>query len=245
MSSKFNFNRLAMAVVVAMSTLMGQGKASAAYACEDAFADTKEFQVKQLEINGKQIEYRSVKMNNTASDMDIAASKHDILIGLSEGGHAYLVGEGLRLDGNLYRHKTKVNDEPHLSRGVVIRIKAVDLDRAIIQGYHDTKTLTCAKTMCNALDKSAGLYIGTKDKTFLSPYTVLRTILKDGIVDARGNKVPFEIYYLGREDLPATMVQMKKNTAELRNAVLAPLIPVAVMTPLLSALVISLFNDND
>lgn len=172
MSSKFNFNSIAMAVVIAILTLMGQGKAFAAYACEDVFADTKEFQEKSLEFNHQNIDYRKIKVYDTALGTDISGNKSDILIGISEEGHAYLVGEGARLDGNLYGNKTRVSLNPRLSRGVVIRIKSVELNRASLESYHNTDGITCAKTLCSALAKSSGLYVGTKGRTFLSPDTL-------------------------------------------------------------------------
>ena len=250
MSSQFKLHKFAMTVVVAASTLIGPRAAFGAYTCDDVFSDTKEFQIKQLDLNGKKIEYRSVKVNDSALDADISGNKGDILIGISEGGHAYIVSQGVRVDGNLYPHPTRISRDPRLTRGVVIRIKSTDVDRTILESYHNTKSVTCAKTMCNVLEKSSGLYIGSQGKTFLSPDTVLRTILKNGIVDANGNKIPFDIYYLGRQDMQASMVELKKNTAQLRNgAVVTPvaLVGGAVAMPVLAIVYITLSftNDND
>lgn len=247
MSSKIKLHKLAMIFVVAVSTLIGPKTAFAAYTCEDVFADTKEFQEKSFEFNHKNIDYRKIKLYDSTLSTDVSGNKSDILIGISEEGHAYLVGEGARLDGNLYGNETRVSLNPRLSPGVVIRIKAVDLDRSALESFHNTYGITCAKTLCSALAKSSGLYVGTKGRTFLAPDTLLNSILKDGIVDQKGNKVPFDIYYLGFEDLPKSMERLQKNTAHLRNHALVPVAigGAMVSAPVLAFIINALIDDKD
>ncbi|QDK44297.1 hypothetical protein DOM22_03565 [Bdellovibrio sp. ZAP7] len=199
---------------------------SPAYAnstCENVFNEVPEFEIKYAEVSpGLNIEYRRVhhpKREFTVKD--VLGKTDDLLLGIAPFGHAYLVSGSVRLDGNVLGKKTTVYDHmAELEAGIVIKIKKSDVDKSRLQKFDGTHGISCGKTACAAMEKAADIYVGANQSKFYSPYEMIQAIFKEGIRDGAGNPVPFEVYYIGKFDLPNTMTRVRESSNRIKKDVI-------------------------
>lgn len=197
------------------------GNAWAVNRCQDVLFDIPEFQIQEAVLDPQlSVTYRAVPYNSRMYKAEnILGNTQDVLIGFSEYGHAYVVADKLRLDGDIIGRPTQVRTTDVLDTGVVIRIQSQALDRMRLKKFNDTNGLTCSRTACKALGKAAGLYVGGKTSGYFSPHTMLRSILKDGIRDADGNQIPFDVYYVGNRSFKESVSFLEQSDARITKEI--------------------------
>jgi hypothetical protein len=205
------------------ATLLISGNAHAISACENIFSDSlPEFEIKKVKLEeGMEVTYRRVFIDKREFKASkVLGESNDILLGLAEFGHAYLVSNHARLDGDIIGRKAVFNGHTDLMEsGIVIRIKAPPAKKDILKDYDSSHGISCGQIACSALRKAAELHIGGPRATLYSPYEIARAIFKYGIRDSQGNQVPYEVYYVGKANLQGAMNRIQENNKKLTQEV--------------------------
>ncbi|WP_413580496.1 hypothetical protein [Bdellovibrio sp. HCB288] len=197
--------------------------AHAAALCENVFNDVLEFDSRETfieELNMK-VNYRHIEFKKGEPKVaDVLGNTDDILLGFAPFGHAYVVREATRLDGSVLT-KAIVNDHmAELEAGIVVRIKRKHLNNEFLRKFDNSWGVTCSKVACAALAK-ADVFVGTNGTQFISPYAALTTILKKGLHDGSGNPIQFEIYNIGKFDMPVMLHRLKESSNRIQKDTMA------------------------
>jgi hypothetical protein len=195
-------------------------RAYATSTCENVFNDVPEFEIKSSEVSpGVNVQYRHVFHDKREFKVaDVLGKTEDMLLGIAPFGHAYLVSGSVRLDGNVLGWKTTVNDHmAELETGIIIKIKKTDVDKSRLRKFDGKRGISCGKTACDAMEKAADLYVGANKSTYYSPHEMIQAIFKEGLRDGDGNVVPFEVYYIGKFDLPNTMKRVHASSERIKK----------------------------
>ncbi|MBO9667251.1 MAG: hypothetical protein J7501_10615 [Bdellovibrio sp.] len=204
------------------ATLLTGGNAHAISACENIFSDLPEFEIKTTKLEeNMEVTYRRIFIDKREFKANkVIGESSDIYVGLAEFGHAYLVSNHARLDGDIIGRKAAFNGGTDLMEsGIVIRIKAPPAKKDILKEYDGTHGISCGQVACSALRRAGELYIGGPRSTLYSPYEMARAIFKYGIRDSEGNQVPYEVYYVGKANLQGAMNRIQENNERLTKEV--------------------------
>lgn len=198
--------------------------AYATSACENVFNDVPEFELQRSEVSpGVTVEYRKVYHKDREFFVsEVLGKTDDLLLGIAPFGHAYLVSGRVRLDGNVLGKKTTVHDHmAELEAGIVIKIKKSDIDKTRMEKYDGTHGISCGKIACEAMANAGDIFIGANKSSYYSPHEMVQAIFKEGLRDGAGNVIPFEVYYIGKFDLPNTMRRVKESSDRIKKDVVA------------------------
>lgn len=210
----------AFVLIAIFIVMLTSGPVRAVNLCQDVLFDIPGFQIKEAVLNNLPVSFRAVPYNSRMYKAEqILGNTQDVLLGFSEYGHAYVVANKLRLDGDIIGRQTQVRATDLLDAGIIIRIHSTAIDRVKLKAFNDKNGLSCSKTACKALAKTAGLYVGGSRTGYFSPYKMLNSILKNGIKDEDGNKVPFDVYYVGNKSLNESAALLEKSDARITKEI--------------------------
>ncbi|WP_413586495.1 hypothetical protein [Bdellovibrio sp. HCB274] len=187
--------------------------------CENVFNEVREFTEREALIAepALKVRYRHVEIDKREFFVsDVLGKTDDILLGFAPFGHAYLVKNKTRLDGSVMSRNLVNYHMAELDAGIVIRIKREGLTPDFLEKFEEAWGVTCAKTACSALSK-VDLFAGPNRTQYYTPLAMLTTILQKGLYDRAGNAVPFDVYYIGKFDLPVTIRRLAESSETIKK----------------------------
>ncbi|WP_413577317.1 hypothetical protein ACLVWU_03360 [Bdellovibrio sp. HCB290] len=215
--------------------------------CENVFNDVREFTEREALIADPalKVRYRHVEIDKREFFVsDVMGKTDDILLSFAPFGHAYIVKDTTRLDGSVLSRTLVNNHMAELDAGIVIRIKRDGLSSDFLKEYKKAWGITCAKTACSALSK-VDLFAGPEAKQYFTPEALLTTILQKGIYDRSGNAVPFDVYYIGKFDLPVTLRRLTESSATIKKDQVTKAAVIATGVTTITATLLYLFSLED
>jgi hypothetical protein len=157
---------------------------------------------------GKEVSYthllthsiRTVRASDIFGEEDQA-----IYLGITRGGHAYVVAEGARIDGDLlFRLGNRNTYSDLLEAGIVIRIPVPQVTRALIELSEKPSRvvgISCMSAAYKCINRAYGIHFKNDVLASILPDATFKRILNGALRDAAGSPQDYQIYLLDTPSL--------------------------------------------